>query len=60
MKCPKCGVEMEVEDTWDINFDDEDTIEVETLYRCDNCGKGFKYLEKFKKNSSEFCYEYED
>lgn len=60
MKCPKCGAEMEVEDTCGMSFDDEDTIIIEAFYYCDNCDKSFKFSEKFEKVSSEFCGKIED
>lgn len=59
MKCPKCGEEMDNIDE-EMSFIEEDKIEVETIYHCENCEKSFKYSEKFKKISSEFICEVED
>ena len=60
MKCPKCGAEIEFDEETDMSFDDEDTVIIETFYYCDNCEKSFKFSEKFKKVSSEFCGKIED
>lgn len=60
MKCPKCGDEMDIISNDTISFVEEDEIEVETIYHCDNCEKTFLYSESFKRNGSEFCGEVED
>ena len=59
MKCPKCGEEMDNIGE-EMSFIEEDKIEVETIYYCENCEKSFKFSEKFKKISSEFVCEVED
>ena len=41
-KCPKCGVELECDDTYDFEYDEDGMI----LYQvggCPKCGQGYQW-----------------